>query len=156
MMQNSKIIATGSYLPHKILSNQDLEKMVDTSDEWIVSRSGIKERHIISDNETTNTMAYSAAADAITSGNINKSSINMIIVATSTPDMVFPSTACQIQKQLQLSGIPCFDLQAACTGFIYAIATADAYIKSGMAKTILVIGVDSLSRCIDYHDRNTC
>lgn len=156
MQQNSKIIGTGSYLPARILSNQDLEKMVETTDEWIVSRSGIKERRIVAENETTSDMAYEAAVDAIRSSNIDKSEIDLILVATSTADMVFPATACLIQKRLGITGIPAFDLQAACTGFLYAITTADAYIKSGMAKTVLVIGADAVSRFIDYTDRNTC
>lgn len=156
MQQYSKITGTGSYLPSKILSNADLEKMVDTSDEWIVSRSGIKERRIIAEHETTSDMALAASINAIEASKIDKSEIDLILVATSTPDIIFPATACLIQKKLGLGNIPAFDLQAACTGFLYAVTTADAYIKSGMAKTILVIGVDTVSRFIDYTDRNTC
>ncbi|MCC2644799.1 MAG: 3-oxoacyl-ACP synthase [Burkholderiales bacterium] len=152
----SKILASGSYLPAKILSNKDLEKMVDTSDEWIVSRSGIKERRIVADNETSADMAYNATVDVIKSSNIAPSKIDLILVATSTPDILFPSTACLIQRRLGLNNIPAFDLQAACTGFLYALATADAFIRSNSYKTILVIGVDTVSRFIDYTDRNTC
>lgn len=143
-------------MPEKILSNHDLEQIVATSDEWIFSRSGIKERRIIAENETTSDMAYQAALDAINSSSFDKSKIDMVIVATSTTDMIFPSTACVIQDRLGLPCIPAFDMLAACTGFIYAIATADAYIKSGMAKCVLVVGVDALSRYVDYTDRNTC
>lgn len=156
MTKFSKIIATGSYLPEKILSNQDLEKLVDTSDEWIVSRSGIKQRRIIGENESASDMAYNASIDAITSNNIDKSTIDLIIVATFTSDTVFPSNACLLQQRLGLGNIPAFDLNAVCSGFLYAIATADAYIKSGMAKTILVVGADAVSHYIDYTDRNTC
>lgn len=156
-MKYSKIIATGSYLPEHILTNQELETMVDTSDEWIFSRSGIKERHIVAPGETTSHMAYNAAIDALENGSIDKDSIDLILVATSTPDSIFPSVACLLQKNLQLQRtVPGFDLQAACTGFIYALVTADAFIKSGAAKTILVVGADTISRCIDYKDRNTC
>jgi 3-oxoacyl-[acyl-carrier-protein] synthase-3 len=155
-MKYSRILGTGSYLPKKILTNQDLEKMVDTSDEWITSRSGIKERHIVAENETTCDMAYQAALQAITNSGINKTEIDLIIVATATPDSVFPSTACLLQKRLGLANIPAFDLQAACTGFLYVLTTADAYIKSNMVKTALIIGADTVSRFIDYTDRNTC
>jgi 3-oxoacyl-[acyl-carrier-protein] synthase-3 len=155
-MNTSKILATGSYLPAKILTNEDLEKMVATSNEWIISRSGIKERRIIGENETTSTMAYNAALDAISSSNINKNQIDLIIVATTTADKLFPSVAVMLQEKLGLSKIAAFDLQAVCSGFIYALTTADAFIKSGMAKTVLVVGADAVSRYIDYTDRNTC
>lgn len=154
-MHYSKILGTGSYLPNKVLTNKDFEKMVDTSDEWIVSRSGIRERHIV-ENETTSDMAYHSAIKAIESSKINKSDIDLILVATSSPDIIFPSTACILQHRLGLDHIPAFDLQAACTGFLYALSTADAYIKSKMACTVLVVGVDTVSRFIDYTDRNTC
>ncbi|MBP9742500.1 MAG: ketoacyl-ACP synthase III [Burkholderiales bacterium] len=155
-MRHSKIIATGSYLPERILSNQELEKMVATSDEWIVSRSGIKQRHIAAENETTTDLAHKAALSALNSSNFDKFDIGIIIVATSSADMIFPSTACLLQHRLGLNHIPAFDLQAACTGFLYAIATADSFIKSGMVKSALVVGVDTVSRFIDYTDRNTC
>ena len=155
-MQYSKIIATGGYLPTKVLTNQELEKMVATTDEWIVSRSGIKERRIVAENETCCDLAYNAAMDAINHSGFDKTQIDLILVATSTPDMIFPSTACLLQARLGLNHIPAFDLQAACTGFIYALTTADAYIKSGMAKNVLVVGADVVSRFIDYTDRNTC
>ena len=155
-MQYSKIISTGSYLPQKILNNQELETMVDTTDEWILSRSGIKERRIADDGEKTSDMAYNAAMNAITSANYDKSKIDLILVATSTADMIFPATGCILQNRLGLTNIPAFDLQAACAGFLYGIHTADAYIRSGLAKSILLIGVDTVSRFVDFTDRNTC
>jgi 3-oxoacyl-[acyl-carrier-protein] synthase III len=156
-MENSRILAVGSYLPNKTLSNQDLEKIVSTTDEWIFSRSGIKSRHIVANDETTSSMSYMAALDVIKNANIDKNEIDLIIVATTTPDQVFPSVASMVQQKLNLSNtIPAFDLQAACTGFIYALTTADAFIKSGMAKKVLAIGADTMSRLVDYSDRNTC
>jgi 3-oxoacyl-[acyl-carrier-protein] synthase-3 len=152
----SRIVATGSYLPERILSNQELESLVDTSDEWIISRTGINKRHIIGEAETCSDMGAKAALNAIESGKIDKNTIDMIIVATFTPDIVVPANACIIQQKLGLTNIPAFDLNAACSGFLYALTTADAYIKSGLAKTILVIGSDAISHYIDYTDRNTC
>jgi len=156
MKYYSKIIATGSYLPPKVLTNQDLEKMVDTSDEWIISRTGISQRRILGDTELSSDMALFASESAIKSSNINKNDIDMIIVATVSPDLIFPSNACIIQQKLGLTNIPAFDLNAACSGFLYALSTADAYIKTGMVKTILVVGSDAVSHYVDYKDRNTC
>lgn len=150
----SKINATGSYLPERILSNKDLEKSLDTTDEWIVSRTGIKERHIIGDDETTSDMAYKAALDALKSSTINPSEIDLIIVATTTPDKVFPSTACSVQNKLNIGECPAFDIQAVCSGFIYALSIADKFIKTGAKKNILVIGADAMSRITDYTDRS--
>ncbi len=130
----SKINSTGSYLPERILSNKDLEKSLDTTDEWIVSRTGIKERHIIGDDETTSDMAYKAALDALKSSTINPSEIDLIIVATTTPDKVFPSTACSVQNKLNIGECPAFDIQAVCSGFIYALSIADKFIKTGAKK----------------------
>lgn len=156
-MLYSKIISTGSYLPEKILTNQDLEKIVETSDEWIISRSGIRERHIVASNETTSDMAYEASIDALKNSNLGKNDIDLIIVATFTPDLICPSVACLLQKKLGLTNnAAAFDIQAACSGFIYALTTADCYIKNKMAKTVLVVGVDAMSNIIDYSDRNTC
>ena len=155
-MKYSKIIATGSYLPAKVLTNNDLAKMVDTNDEWIVERTGIKERRIINENENTSDMAYQAALNAIKVAEIDPSTIDFILVATATPDSVFPSTACILQHKLGIKGGGAYDMQAACSGFIYALATADSYIKAGLAKRILVVGADSLSRIVDYTDRGTC
>lgn len=155
-MKYSKIIATGSYLPAKVLTNNDLSKMVDTNDEWIVERTGIKERRIVNENENTSDMAYQAALNAIQMAEIDPATIDFILVATATPDSVFPSTACILQHKLGIKGGGAYDMQAACSGFIYALATADSYIKAGLAKRILVVGADSLSRIVDYADRGTC
>ena len=151
----SKIIGTGGYLPNKILTNKDLESLVDTTDEWIVERTGIKQRHISEDNETTSSMATKASLDAIKSANIKNSQIDLIIVATTTPDQIFPSTACIVQNNLNIIA-PAFDIQAACTGFIYALSIADNYIKTGMCKNVLVIGAEKYSNLLDWSDRSTC
>ena len=152
-MSFSKIIATGSYLPSSILTNQDLEKRLDTSDEWITSRTGIKQRHIIGDEEKTSDMAYEAAIKAIKAAKIDVNSIDLIIVATTTPDKVFPSTACTLQSKLGIEECPAFDIQAVCSGFIYALSVADKYIKTNSARTVLVVGADAMSTITDYSDR---
>ena len=152
----SRITGTGSYLPHKILSNNDLEKMVDTNDQWIQERTGIKKRHIIAENETTTDLAFNAAVKAIEAAGIENREIDLIIIATTTPTRIFPSTASLVQERLGISGCPAFDIQAVCTGFIYALTVADKFIKSGSAKNALVIGAESLSRIVDWSDRNTC
>ena len=151
----SKIIGTGGYLPNKILTNKDLESLVDTTDEWIVERTGIKQRHISEDNETSSSMATKASLDAIKSANIKNSQIDLIIVATTTPDQIFPSTACIVQNNLNIIA-PAFDVQAACTGFIYALSIADNYIKTGTCKNVLVIGAEKYSNLLDWGDRSTC
>ena len=151
----SKIIGTGGYLPNKILTNKDLESLVDTTDEWIIERTGIKQRHISEDGETTSSMATTASMDAIKSAKIKNSDIDLIIVATTTPDQIFPSTACIVQNNLNIVA-PAFDVQAACTGFIYAISIADNYIKTGMCKNVLVIGAEKYSNILDWTDRSTC
>ena len=153
----SRIIGTGGYLPEKILTNHDLEKMVDTSDEWIFSRSGIRERHIVAENETTSDLAFQAARRAIEMAGVDSQSIDLIIVATTTPDFVFPSTACILQEKLGIkSGGPAFDIQAVCSGFVYALATADQFIRSGQSKCALVVGAETFSRIMDWTDRGTC
>ena len=152
-MSFSKIIATGSYLPSSILTNQDLEKRLDTSDDWITSRTGIKQRHIIGDEEKTSDMAYEAAIKAIKAAKIDANSIDLIIVATTTPDKVFPSTACTLQSKLGIEECPAFDIQAVCSGFIYALSVADKYIKTNSARTVLVVGADAMSTITDYSDR---
>jgi 3-oxoacyl-[acyl-carrier-protein] synthase III len=152
-MSFSKIIATGSYLPSSILTNQDLEKRLDTSDDWITSRTGIKQRHIIGDEEKTSDMAYEAAIKAIKTAKIDANSIDLIIVATTTPDKVFPSTACTLQSKLGIEECPAFDIQAVCSGFIYALSVADKYIKTNSARTVLVVGADAMSTITDYSDR---
>jgi 3-oxoacyl-[acyl-carrier-protein] synthase-3 len=155
-MRYAKIVATGSYLPAKVLSNKDLEQMVDTNDQWIIERTGIKQRHIVAAEETTSEMAYAATLAALADAPIAREDIDLIIVATSTPDAIFPSTSCILQNKLGIKTKGSFDLQAACSGFVYALATADCYIKSNMAQTVLVVGADTMSRIVNYTDRNTC
>ncbi len=156
-MINSKVIATGAYLPKKVMTNFDLEKMVDTSDEWIVERTGIKERHIADENEFTTDLALKACEDAINSANISKDDIELIVFATTTPDRTFPSSATILQNKLNI-GDKCFafDIQAVCCGFIYAMSIADSFIKAGRVKTALVVGAETISRIVDWKDRNTC
>ncbi|MDW3094605.1 MAG: beta-ketoacyl-ACP synthase III [Gammaproteobacteria bacterium] len=155
-MKYSKIIGTGSYLPERILTNKDLESMVDTADDWIQERTGIKERHIAAEGETTADLGVIAARRAMEMAGKTKENIDLIIVATTTADKVFPSTACLIQKRLDIHGCPAFDVQAVCTGFVYALAIADNFIKAGTVKTALVIGAETLSRIVDWTDRSTC
>lgn len=151
----SRIIGTGSYLPQKILTNKDLESLVDTTDEWIVERTGIKQRHIAADNESTSSMAINASIDAIKSSGLSEKDIDLVIVATTTPDQIFPSTACIVQNKLNIIA-PAFDIQAACTGFIYAMSVADNYIRNGMSKNTLIIGSEKYSNILDWKDRSTC
>lgn len=152
----SRIKGTGSYLPEKVLTNTDLEKMVDTTDEWIFDRTGIKERHIAAENETTCDLAEYAARAAIEHAGITADDIDLIIIATTTPDRVFPSTACLLQQRLGIHGCAAFDVQAVCTGFVYALGIADKFIKSGTNKCALVIGAETMSRITDWTDRGTC
>jgi 3-oxoacyl-[acyl-carrier-protein] synthase-3 len=154
---HSKIIGTGSYLPAKVLTNYDLEKVVDTSHDWIFSRSGIAERHIAADNELTSDLALQASRKAIEAAGVGADEIDLVIVATTSPDQIFPSTACILQDKLGIkSRGPAFDIQAVCGGFVYALNTADMYIKGGQAKTALVVGAEVLSRMVDWKDRTTC
>ena len=155
-MKYSRIIGTGGYLPDKVLTNADLEKMVDTTDEWITERTGIKERHIAADGQTTCDLAEQASLRAIEAAGIDKNEIGLIIVATTTPDRVFPSTACLLQQRLDIHGCPAFDIQAVCTGFVYALGVADKFIRTGSARYALVIGAETLSRIVDWTDRGTC
>jgi 3-oxoacyl-[acyl-carrier-protein] synthase-3 len=152
----SRIAGTGSYLPTKVLTNADLEHMVDTTDEWIFTRTGIRERHIAARDEFTSDLAFQAAKNAIASAGVTASDIDLIIVATTTPDKVFPSVATMVQKKLDVSGCPAFDIQAVCSGFVYALATADNFIKAGGVKCALVIGAETFSRITDYTDRGNC
>lgn len=152
----SRIAGTGSYLPSKILTNADLEHMVDTTDEWIFTRTGIRERHIAADGEFTSDLALQAAKNAIASAGLSANDIDLIVVATTTPDKVFPSVATMVQRKLDISGCPAFDIQAVCSGFVYALATADNFIKAGGAKCALVIGAETFSRITDYTDRGNC
>lgn len=151
----TRIVSTGSYLPQKVLSNHDLSAMMDTSDEWIQSRTGIKQRHIVADNESSTDMCEQAAIEALAASPYEAQDIDLIIIGTSTPEYVFPSNASQLQARLPFRPIPALDVSAACSGFIFALATANAYIQSGMAQRALVIGVDVLSRHVDWQDRNT-
>jgi 3-oxoacyl-[acyl-carrier-protein] synthase-3 len=155
-MKYSRIAGTGSYLPIKVLTNADLEAMVDTTDEWIVSRTGIRQRHIAAEGEFTSDLSVQAARRALVSAGIEASEIDLIIVATTTPDRVFPSTACLVQDKLGISNCPAFDIQAVCSGFVYALATADNFIKSGGAKCVLVVGAETMSRITDWTDRSNC
>jgi len=152
----SRIIGTGGYLPAKVLTNQDLEKMVETTDQWIVERTGIRERHIASEDETTAFMGEQAARRAIEAAGISAREIDLIVVATTTADQVFPSTACLIQDRLGIHGCAAFDLQAVCTGFVYGLSVADKFVRTGSAKCALVVGSETLSRIIDWTDRTTC
>jgi 3-oxoacyl-[acyl-carrier-protein] synthase-3 len=152
----SRIIGTGGYLPEKVLTNADLEKMVETTDQWIVERTGIRERHIAADGETSGSMAEQAARRAIAAAGIATDEIDLIIVATTTPDRVFPSTACLLQDRLGIHGCAAFDVQAVCTGFVYALGIADKFVRAGSAKCALVVGTETLSRIIDWTDRTTC
>lgn len=156
MALRSKIIGTGSYVPEKVLTNYDLEKMVDTSHEWIMDRTGISERRIASSEEATSDLAYNASLSALKNAGIKPEDIDFIIVATITPDMLFPSTACLVQEKLGINGIFAFDISAACSGFVYALSVADNFIKSGLYRTGLVIGAEVLSRLVDWTDRSTC
>ncbi len=155
-MTYAKITGTGSYLPEKELSNQELEKMVDTTDEWITDRTGIKKRHIAAEGQTTCDLAEQAARRAIAAAGIKPGDIDLIICATTTPDRIFPSTACLLQDRLDIHGIPAFDIQAVCTGFVYALAVAEKFIRTNSAKCALVIGAETLSRIVDWTDRSTC
>ena len=156
MTIRSRIISTGSYLPEKIMSNSDLEKIVETSDEWIFQRSGIKNRHIAADEQSTSDLAVNAARNALDSAGLQPDDIDGIIVATTTPDQTFPSVAVMVQEKL---GVPvgiAFDVQAVCTGFVYALSVADNFIKAGQLKRVLVIGAEKMSSILDWTDRTTC
>lgn len=152
----SRIAGTGSYLPEKVLTNADLEKMVETSDEWIQTRTGIRERHIAAEGETTSDLGYQAALRALEAAGIDASQLDMIVVGTTTPDLIFPSTACLIQAKLGVAGCPAFDVNAACSGFVFALSVADKFIRSGDCRHVLVIGAETLTRIVDWNDRTTC
>jgi len=152
----SRIAGTGSYLPENVLTNLDLEKMVDTTDEWITDRTGIKKRHIASDTQTTCDLSEAAARQAIADAGLDTQDIDLIIVATTTPDQVFPSTACLLQARLGIHGCPAFDIQAVCTGFVYALGVADKFIRSGEVNNALIVGAETMSRIVDWKDRSTC
>ena len=152
----TRIVGTGSYLPERVVTNRDLEKIVDTNDEWIVSRTGIRERHFAADDQNASDLAVEACKRAMHAAHVHADEIDLIIVATSTPDMVFPSTACILQDKLGIKHSVAFDLQAVCAGFVYALATADKFIRSGSSKCALIVGTEVFSRILNWKDRGTC
>jgi 3-oxoacyl-[acyl-carrier-protein] synthase III len=152
----ARITGTGSYLPERVLTNADLEKLVETSDEWITSRTGIRERRIAAEGETTGDLAFHAATRALEAAGVGASELDMIVLGTTTPDLIFPSTACLVQARLGANGCAAFDVNAACSGFMYALGIADKFIRCGQMKKILVIGAETLSRMVDWKDRSTC
>ncbi|MDP6832888.1 MAG: beta-ketoacyl-ACP synthase III [Alphaproteobacteria bacterium] len=155
-MMKSVFIGCGAYLPQRKISNEELATKVDTSDEWIVARTGISNRHIAADDEMTSDLAYAAAVEALASADMAASELDLIVLATATPDQTFPATATKVQARLGVPGIPAFDVQAVCSGFIYALAVADNFIKVGQARNVLVIGAETFSRILDWEDRTTC
>jgi 3-oxoacyl-[acyl-carrier-protein] synthase III len=152
----SRIAGTGSYLPPKVMTNDDFAKRLDTSDAWIRERTGIASRHIADEKQTSSDLAFEASRKALDAAGVKASEIDLIVVATSTPDFVFPSTACLLQAKLGVAGGAAFDVQAVCSGFVYAIATADTFIRSGQYKKALVVGAEVFSRILDWNDRGTC
>ncbi|HEX5664603.1 MAG TPA: beta-ketoacyl-ACP synthase III [Xanthomonadaceae bacterium] len=152
----SRIAGTGSYLPEKILTNDDLSKIVDTSDEWIAARTGIRQRHIAAEGETTGDLAFHASVRALEAAGVQASELDLIVLGTTTPDLIFPSTACLLQHRLGADGCAAFDVNAACSGFIYALTVADNFIRAGSAKTVLVVGSETLTRMVDWTERTTC
>jgi len=154
-MNYSRIAGTGSYLPDKVLTNHDLEQIMETSDEWIRERTGIKRRHIAADGETTSDLAFAAARNALDMAELSAGDVDLIIVGTTTPDKIFPGTACIIQRRLGIGGCGAFDIQAACSGFVYGLDLADRYIRTGAGKNVLVIGAETLSRLTNWNDRTT-
>jgi len=153
---SASIVSTGMYVPSRVLTNAELEKMVDTTDEWIMSRTGIRERRIAADDEFTSDMGAKAAQQALELGGVDAQEIDLIIVATCTSDTVFPSTACYIQSKIGAMRAAAFDVQAACSGFLYALVTADQFIAAGVYKTVMVVGAEKLSSIVNWQDRNTC
>ena len=153
---HARIAGTGSYLPEKVLTNADLEKFVDTTDEWIRDRTGIRQRHIAGHGETTGDLAFEAAQRALEAAGVAASEIDLLVLGTTTPDIIFPSTACLLQHRLGANGCAAFDVNAACSGFIYALGIANNFIRAGAAKTALVVGAETLSRMLDWNDRATC
>ena len=152
----SRIAGTGSYLPEKVVTNDDLAKVVDTSDEWIHSRTGIRERRVAAEGQTSSDLGYQAALKAIEAAGISAGEIDLIVVGTTTPDFIFPSTACLIQQKLGVAGCAAFDVNAACSGFVFALSVADKFVRTGTSKTVLVVGVETLTRMVDWTDRTTC
>jgi 3-oxoacyl-[acyl-carrier-protein] synthase-3 len=155
-MTYARITGTGGYLPENVMTNHDLEKIVDTTDQWIRDRTGIEQRHIAVEGQTTVDLAEAASRLAIEAAGINAQDIDLIILATSTPDKIFPSSACILQARLDIHGCPAFDIQAVCTGFVYALAVAEKFIKTGSSKKALVVGAEIFSRILNWEDRTTC
>jgi 3-oxoacyl-[acyl-carrier-protein] synthase-3 len=152
----SRIAGTGKYLPERVLTNFDLEKMVETTDEWIRTRTGIEHRHIAADNQATSDLAVEAGRAALASAGLTPDAIGLIVVGTTTPDLVFPNVGCLVQERLGIPACPAFSLEAACSGFIYALTVADQFIRCGQVERALVIGAETMSRIIDWTDRETC
>ncbi|GAB3036549.1 MULTISPECIES: beta-ketoacyl-ACP synthase III [Oleiagrimonas] len=155
-LKYARIIATGSALPERTVTNADLEKLVETSDEWIRTRTGIRERRVANAEETTGELGYRAALQALERAGVKASELDLIVVGTTTPDIIFPSTACLIQHRLGANGCAAFDVNAACSGFVYALGVADKFIRSGQSKKVLVIGAETLTRMVDWNERETC
>jgi len=155
-MFRSVVVGCGSYLPEKIITNKHMEELVDTTDEWIIERTGIKQRHIAAEGQKTSDLAIEASKKALADANMTANDLDMIIVATATPDQTFPATATRVQEALGLHTGFAFDVQAVCSGFVYAMATADNFIKAGQVKNVLVIGAETFSRILDWEDRTTC
>lgn len=152
----SRIVGTGSYLPKKVLTNRDLELSVDTTDEWIYTRTGIRQRHIAADGQKTSDLALEASHSALRAAGIAAGDLDLIVMATTTPDMVFPSTACLLQAKLGVRNCPAFDVQAVCSGFVYGLSTADSFMRTGQYRNALVVGAETYSRILDWSDRSTC
>ena len=155
-MTYARILATGSALPERVVTNADLEKLVDTSDEWIRSRTGIRERRVAADGETTGDLAYRAAVQALHDAGVKASELDMVVLGTTTPDIIFPATACLIQDRLGANGCMAFDVNAACSGFMYALGVANNFVRTGQVKKALVIGAETLTRMVDWSERETC
>lgn len=151
----SRIMGTGGYLPEKVLTNKDLEDIIDTSDEWIYGRTGIRKRHVVSEGESCSQLAEAAARNALDAAGVEPADIDLVVVGTTTPDQIFPSTACLLQQRLDIHGCCAFDVQAVCTGFVYALGVADKFIRTGSARRALVVGAETMSRLLDWQDRAT-
>ncbi len=152
----SKVLGCGSYLPKRIVTNDEIAARIDTSDEWILARTGIKQRHVVENGELTSDLAFEAAKNALSSADVAVDELDLIVIGTTTPDNTFPSTAVKLQSKLGMRGGAAFDVQAVCSGFVFALSIVDSMIKSGQTKTALVVGADSMTRILDWEDRSTC